>query len=103
MIVKTHQVIWYICLVIEVILIFRTLFKLLGANVESLFVSFIYGVSDVFAYPFLKMFDSSIVNKTEFEWSIYVAMLVYIIAAWIIVSLIKIAKPESRQELDEKL
>ena len=49
---RSYQVIWYLLGVIEVLLGFRVLLKLLGANVQSGFTSFIYSVSSPFALPF---------------------------------------------------
>lgn len=49
---RTYQVIWYILGVIEVLLAFRILLKLLGANTYSGFTSFIYAISSPFATPF---------------------------------------------------
>lgn len=102
-ILKIHQVIWYICWVIEITLIIRTALKLLGANPESPFVGFLYEFSNIFAYPFLTMFPTTIVGKSEFEWSIYFAAIIYILAAWLVVTLIKLAKPETNEEIDENL
>lgn len=102
-ILKIHQVIWYICWVIEITLIIRTALKLLGANPESPFVGFLYEFSDIFAYPFLNMFPTTIVGESEFEWSIYFAAIIYILASWLIVTLIKLAKPETNEEIDENL
>lgn len=102
-IVKVHEFVWYICWVIEITLIIRTALKLLGANPESAFVSFVYDFSNIFAYPFLKMFPSTIIGRTEFEWSIFFAMVIFAIVAWLVVTLIRMAKPESQEEIDERL
>ena len=46
---KGTQVVWYVLSVIEVILAFRFMLKLLGANPEAGFTSFIYAISWPFA------------------------------------------------------
>ncbi len=48
------QIVWYILGIIEVVLAFRFILKLLGANPDAGFSSFIYGISYIFATPFLK-------------------------------------------------
>ena len=45
-----------IFIIIEVILGFRLVLKLLGANAENIFVKFIYGVSQVFVGVFQGIF-----------------------------------------------
>src|SRR5688572_33376711 len=51
--------IFYIVGVIEVILIFRFMLKILGANPGSGFVSFIYNISSPFEMPFRGIFSSA--------------------------------------------
>lgn len=49
---RTYQVIWYLLVVIEVLLVFRISLKALGANSFSGFTSLIYTLSDPLALPF---------------------------------------------------
>ena len=53
------MVIWYILAVIEVVLGLRMLFKALGANPFSGFVSIIYSISDILLLPFSGIFPAS--------------------------------------------
>lgn len=50
---KAKNIVYYILGVLEVLLAFRLVFKLLGANPQSPFVSFIYSVSQAFLSPLL--------------------------------------------------
>lgn len=98
------QIVWYILGIIEVLLAFRFILKLLGANPAAGFTSFIYGVTYVFAAPFLTVFRSSrIVEGSVFEWTTLLAMLVYWIIAIGIIKLFIMGKTVSTPEAAAKL
>ncbi|TSD01061.1 MAG: hypothetical protein Athens071425_508, partial [Parcubacteria group bacterium Athens0714_25] len=42
------QIVWYLLGLLEILLAFRFILKLLGANMEAGFTSFIYGVTYIF-------------------------------------------------------
>jgi hypothetical protein len=74
--------------VLEVILALRFLFRLLGASQGSGFVLFLYNLSYPFVVPFNGIFnDQNPVGTSVFEFSTIVAMLIYALIAWGIVSL----------------
>jgi hypothetical protein len=91
---KARHAIYYILGIIEVLLAFRFVFKLLGANPESGFVSFLYSVSGIFTAPFSGIFDSfvspGLSAKSIFEPGTIVGMAVYAIIARGLVGLIKL-------------
>ena len=98
------QIIWYILGIIEVLLAFRFVFKLLGANPAAGFSSFIYGVTYVFATPFLSVFRSSrIVDSSLFEWTTLLAMFVYWVIAMGIIKLFSMGRTVSTSEAATKL
>lgn len=84
--------IYFVLGVIEVLLLFRFLLKLLGANPGSGFVNFVYDLSGIFIAPFKGIFSSATtdgdVTKGVFEPATLVAMVVYAIVAWGIVKLV---------------
>ena len=100
------QIVWYILGILEVVLAFRFVLKLLGANAGAGFTSFIYSVSKPFAAPFLNVFRITRVEGSIFEWTTLLAMLVYWLIAWGIIKLFLMSKtvstPEAAQKLDEK-
>ncbi len=87
------RIVWYITGLIEVLLAFRFILKLLGANPAAGFSSFIYRVSYPLAAPFLNVFRVIHVQGTLFEWTTLLAMLVYWLIAWAITKLLLISKP----------
>lgn len=88
--------VYYILGLIETLLAFRLVFRLLGANPGSIFVSFIYAVSGVFLAPFKGIFRVATSNGIEttavLEPHTIIAMIVYALIAYGVVKLIEIKK-----------
>lgn len=98
---KAYQIIWYILGFVEIMLGFRITLKALGANPESGFTSFIYGLTNPLALPFQGIFRTSFSNGSVFEWSTLVAALVYALVAYGIVYFIQLMKPVSPKEVNQ--
>ena len=100
---KARKIVYYILGVLEVLLAFRLVFKLLGANPQSPFVSFIYSASQAFLAPFSGIFKSTVTKGFEtqsvLEPTTVIAMIVYAVVAWGIVKLIEISKPHQNTEI----
>jgi hypothetical protein len=97
------QIVWYVFGLLEVILAFRFILKLLGANPAAGFTSFIYGISQPFAAPFLSVFRITNVQGNVFEWTTLLAMAVYWLIAIAIVKLLMMGKTVSTPEAAVKL
>jgi hypothetical protein len=97
------QIVWYFLGILEAILAFRFVLKLLGANPNAGFTSFIYGISKPFAVPFLNVFKVTKVQGSVFEWTTILAMLVYWLVAWGIIRLLVMGKTVSTSEAAVKL
>jgi hypothetical protein len=97
------KVIYYIIGVLEVLFAFRLLFKLLGANPASAFVSFIYTISGAFLVPFNGIFRSTSATqngvRSILETNTIVAMIVYFLIAWGIVKLVEIYMHPREKEI----
>jgi hypothetical protein len=77
--------------VLEVILGLRFVFRLLGANESSDFVTALYNFSHVFVAPFNGIFnDQTIGSQSVFELSTLVAMLIYALIGWGLIALIRV-------------
>jgi hypothetical protein len=100
------QIVWYILGLIEVLLAFRFVLKLLGANAAAGFTYFIYSATYIFAAPFLSVFRVSQVAGNIFEWTTLLAMFVYWVIAIGIIKLFLMSKtvsvPEAAVKLDEQ-
>ena len=97
------QIVWYILGIVETLLVFRFVLKLLGANAAAGFTKFIYSVTYVFAEPFLSVFRRTQVAGSIFEWSTLLAMVVYWIIAIGIIRLFLMGKSVSTPEASVKL
>lgn len=90
------RIVYYILGVIEVLLAFRLIFKLLGANPASGFVSGIYTLTNIFMSPFTGIFPTASTRGVEtqavLEPATIVAMIVYALIAWGVAKLIEILK-----------
>ncbi|MFZ2887193.1 MAG: YggT family protein [Minisyncoccia bacterium] len=97
------QIVWYILGVIEILLAFRFVLKLLGANAPAGFTAFIYGVTYVFAAPFLNVFRITHVAGSTVEWTTILAMFVYWVIAMGIIKIFLMGKTVSTPEAAAKL
>lgn len=100
---RATQIVWYILGLFEVLLAFRFILKLLGANPDAGFTNFIYSITYPFAAPFLSVFNISKVQGSVFEWTTILAMFVYWLIAMAIVKLFLIGKTVSTPEAAVKL
>ncbi len=97
------QIVWYIVGILEALLAFRFVLKLLGANGAAGFTSFIYGITQPFTAPFLSVFNITKVEGSIFEWTTLLAMLVFWLIALAIVNLFVMGKTVSTPEAAVKL
>ncbi len=91
---KAKKITYYILGTLEVLFAFRLIFKILGANPESIFVSIIYAITNLFLVPFAGIFRTAVTKGIEtqsvLEPALIIAMLVYAALAWGIAKLIDI-------------
>jgi uncharacterized protein YggT (Ycf19 family) len=97
------QVVWYIVGIIEVLLAFRFILKLLAANPNAGFTQFINAVTYPFAQPFIAVFRRTQIEGSVFEWSTILAMIVYWVLAVAIIKLFLMGKSVSTPEAAAKL
>ncbi|GCE24334.1 YggT family protein [Dictyobacter kobayashii] len=85
------SVIYFLLGVLEVVLGLRFLFRLFGASEASSFIRFLYDLSHPFVTIFNGIFnDQTIGSAGVFEISTILAMLIYALIAWGIVSLVRV-------------
>lgn len=96
---RFYQIVWYLLGLIEVILAFRFILKLLGASDVSPFVNLITIISSPFAEPFRGVLPITQTNDNAFEWSTIIAMVVYLVITWGLVALAQFIKPTNPEEV----
>ena len=103
---KGTQIVWYLFGLLEILLAFRFILKLMGANPAAGFSNFIYTITWPFTMPFATVFSKTTTQNSIFEWTTLLAMLVYWMIAYAIVRLFLISKTvstsEAASELDKK-
>ena len=86
--------------VLEILLAFRLILKVMGASTSSGFVGLIYGLTGVFILPFEGIFRRGTAQGLEttsvLEPSTLVALVVYAVLAWGIVKLVRIFSGEKQ-------
>lgn len=91
---SVNRLVYYIAGVIETLLLFRFMLKILGANPGSPFVAFIYSLSGMFVAPFRGIFRTAVAEGIEtvsvLEPATLFAFVVYLVLAMGIVALINI-------------
>lgn len=98
------QIVWYIYTIIAVILGFRFILRLLGANPAAGFTDFVYTISWPLVAPFFNVFSQTrITSGSVFEWTTLLALLVYWVLAFVIVKLFVISRPVSQRDAQQKL
>jgi hypothetical protein len=79
---------------LEILLAFRFILKLTGANFASGFVEFIYNLSSIFVLPFEGIFRIGVAQSSlataVFEPASLVAIMVYAVLAWGAVQLLHV-------------
>ena len=97
----TQQLIYFVFGLLEVLLVFRLILKLAGANTASAFVRFIYGLTALFIAPFEGIFRRGVAQGIEttsvFEPSVLLAIVVYALFAWGITMLVQILSRDKEE------
>jgi len=90
------RVVWFLAGVLLVLLAFRFVFALIGANPANGFANFIYSVSHPFVAPFFSLFSYRLqYGVSRFEIYTLVAMAVYALIAFGIARLLVIDRPRA--------
>jgi len=97
---RFNQIIWYILGFIEVLLVFRIILKMLGANPFVGFTSLIYTITAPFAAPFFGIVGPSATGSSVIEWTTVIAAIVYICIAWGLVYLLDLIYPITPKDVE---
>jgi uncharacterized protein YggT (Ycf19 family) len=87
---RAVQLVWFVTGLMDVLIALRFGMKLLGASTVSEFTRFIYGVSEPLVAPFRGIFPTTGQGNYIFEPASLVAIVIYALIGWGIVSLIHI-------------
>ena len=87
---RAIQVVWWIVGLIDALIAIRFLLKMFGANTGSAFVAFMYALTDPLVAPFHGIFNTAAAGRSVFEPESIVAIIIYTLIGWGIVSLIRL-------------
>jgi uncharacterized protein YggT (Ycf19 family) len=98
---RAVQIAWFVIGLIATLVAIRFVLKLTGASPQAEFVAFIYGITGPLVAPFRGIFTDSGQGFYVFEPSSLVAVAVYLLLGWGIVTLIKIlTSPRGARAVD---
>ncbi len=95
---RVNRVLWSILGFVEILLGLRFVLKLLGANPDSGFGTFIFGITGLLVAPFTGLFPTWGSGEAILETTTLVAMLVFALLCWGLVYIARIAsdRPSAR-------
>ncbi len=85
---KWDRILWLIAIVLETLIGFRIFLKLIAANPESGFASFVYNITAPFLAPFAGLTSTPSASGAVLEISSIIAMVVYALLFWLAAYLI---------------
>jgi YggT family protein len=89
----TYQItalLWLLFGALEGLLGLRLILKLLASNPSNPFAQLVYGLSDLFVWPFIGLTVTPSAAGIVVEIHTIIAMVVYAILAWLVISLVRI-------------
>ena len=89
----TYQItgiLWLMFGALEGLLTLRLILKLLAANPSNPFAQLIYGLSDLFVWPFVGLTVTPSAAGIVVEIHTIIAMVFYAILAWLVISLVRV-------------
>ena len=84
---KSARTVWIISGIIEALLGFRILLKLVAANPSSPFTQLIYGMTSPLVYPFRNLVANPSIGNGVLEFTSIIAILVYVFLTWVLIEL----------------
>lgn len=85
---KATQLIWLFFGILEALIGFRIVLRMIGANPASWFTAFVYQLTDIFLWPFQNIVVNPSFQGFVLEITSFIGMLVYALVAWAIVRLV---------------
>jgi hypothetical protein len=94
---KATYLIWLLLVMLEALIALRVGLKLIGANPDAGFATFIYGFSSIFLFPFAGLTGTPAAGGMVLEISSMIAMVVYALVFWAIERLVWVIFYRPRQ------
>jgi hypothetical protein len=85
---RAIQIVWWVVGFVDILLAIRFLLKLFGGSTVSGFVTFMYNITQPLVAPFHGIFNTTVQGRSILEPESLVAIAIYSLIGWGIVSLI---------------
>jgi uncharacterized protein YggT (Ycf19 family) len=92
---RAIEIIYLVFGIINGLLLIRVVLKLLGANPNSPFTDFIYGVTSFFMAPFKGLLPAMVNGRSVLEPAVVIAILVYLLVAFTFAKIVAITLSRS--------
>jgi len=79
---QVHRILWTLLSFLEILLAFRFLLRMIGANPDSGFSILIYGITGLFVGPFIGLITIPTSGGVPLEVTTLIAMVVYLLIFW---------------------
>ena len=95
---QVNRILWSLLVFLEVLLAFRFVLRMIGANPDSGFGMFMYGITGVFVAPFNGLIGTPTSGGSALEVTTLIAMVVYAMVFWGIAYIIRMIanRPSAR-------
>jgi YGGT family len=98
---RAAEAIWWVVAFVDTLILIRFLLKLLGASTAAGFVQFMYGITDGLVAPFHGIFNTTASGRSVLEPESLVAIAIYTLIGWGLVSLIRLMTRSRRTTVVE--
>ena len=85
---KATSFVWWFTGIVEGLIGLRVVLRMMGANPGNPFANFIYTITNVFLWPFQTLVNNPSSDGIVLEVSSIIAMMVYLLLAWVFVELL---------------
>lgn len=95
---QVNRILWSLLSFLEILLAFRFVLRMIGANPDSGFAVLIYGITGIFAAPFNGLIETPTAGGFPLEVTTLIAMIVYGLIFWGIAYVIRMVvdRPRAR-------
>ena len=87
---RLSALIWLFFGIVNILIVLRLFMKLIAANPNAGFAQVIYSITDILMLPFINLVASPQVGSGILEIPAIIALIVYTLAAWIVVRLFRV-------------
>ena len=91
-----RRVVYFALNILEVLLALRLVFRAFGATAAAGFIRFINDLTRPFVSPFQGIFAATRTDVGSIEWATVMAMIVYALAAALLIQLVRVLTPAHR-------